>query len=234
MGSQPISLAGADLTARASGALWWEDMRLLCVADLHLGRSERLARRGGALLPPYETAETIDRLAAEIERLGPATVICLGDSFDDSAASDGLDPAAVSRLATLADGRDWVWVAGNHDPAAPTLAGRAVRDCRAGPLTFRHAAVDPVDSGEVSGHYHPKLRFPVRGRSVSRRCFLYDDRRLILPAFGAYTGGLHVDSPALARLLAADARAVVTGEPCVTLPAVAPPAARSWRPWLLG
>ncbi len=213
--SQPIRLAGADLTACASGALWWEAARLLCVADLHLGKSERLARRGGALLPPYETEETLARLAAEVARLAPAVVVCLGDSFDDAAVA--LAPAAAARLRGLAAGRDWIWIAGNHDPGAPAFAGGAAAEHRVGPLVFRHVAVAGADCGEISGHYHPKLRLPVRGRALTRPCFLFDARRLVLPAFGAYTGGLHADSPALARLFAPDARAVVTGDPCVTL-----------------
>ena len=117
MVEQPVTLAGARLAARASGALWWPDERLLCVADLHLGKSERLARRGGALLPPYETAETLDRLAAEIAALAPARVVCLGDSFDDSAAGAALAPDQAARLYALAAGREWIWIAGNHDPA---------------------------------------------------------------------------------------------------------------------
>ena len=221
MSGQTIILAGATLTACASGALWWEEARLLCVADLHLGKSERLARRGGTLLPPYETEETIARLAAEVERLAPRTVVCLGDSFDDSAAGDALAGGAAARLAALAAGRDWIWVAGNHDPRAPTLSGRAVAEVQLGALAFRHRAADLSGAPEVSGHYHPKLQLPVRRRTVSRPCFLYDSRRLILPAFGAYTGGLRAGSPALARLLAPDARAVVTGDPCVTLPLAA-------------
>lgn len=218
MSAQPIRLAGAELTACASGALWWPDARLLCVADLHLGKSGRLARRGGALLPPYETEETLARLAAEIARLAPATVVCLGDSFDDTAAGTELSATAAARLRALATGRAWVWVAGNHDPAAPAFAGRAVAEHRVGPLVFRHVAAVEADCGEISGHYHPKLRLPVKGRALARPCFLFDARRLLLPAFGAYTGGLYADSPALARLLAPDARAIVTGDPCVTLP----------------
>ena len=222
MMSQSISLNGITLAARASGALWWQEARLLCVADLHLGKSERLARRGGALLPPYESAETIARLAAEIDSLDPATVVCLGDSFDDSAAAAALGSEARDGLAALGRGREWIWIAGNHDPAAATPSGRRASELRRGPLAFRHQATDAPDSCEVSGHYHPKLRLPVRGRRLSRPCFLFDARRVILPAFGAYTGGLWADAPALARLLAPDARAVVTGEPCVTLPIAAP------------
>ena len=218
MQAQPIRLAGIALTARASGALWWEEARLLCVADLHLGKSERLARRGGPLLPPYESEETVSRLAAEIEALAPVTVVCLGDSFDDSAAGHALESGVARRLRHLAADREWIWVAGNHDPAAPPLAGRSSDEHRVGPIAFRHRAAANLGSAEISGHYHPKLRLPVRQRALSRPCFLFDARRIILPAFGAYTGGLFADSPALVALLAPDARAVVTGDPCVTLP----------------
>ena len=213
-----IALAGTALTARPSGALWWAAERLLCVADLHLGKSERLARRGGALLPPYETAETLDRLADEIGRLAPARVVCLGDSFDDDACAAALDPADGARLTALMAGREWVWIAGNHDPGPLTLGGRHLAELRLGPLTFRHAAQPEAAAGEVSGHHHPKMRLPLKGIALARPCFLLDARRLVLPAFGAYTGGLWADHPALRALMGAGARAILTGQPCVALP----------------
>ena len=215
---QPISLAGARLVARASGALWWPDARLLAVADLHLCRSERLARRGGALLPPYETAATLDRLAAEIAALDPARVVCLGDSFDDCAAGAALSATDAARLTALIAGRDWTWVAGNHDPAPLALPGSHRAELALGPLVFRHEAARDAAPGEVSGHWHPKLRLPLGAGAVSRPCFLADRRRLILPAFGAYTGGLGADHPALAALLGAEAIAILTGEAAVAVP----------------
>jgi DNA ligase-associated metallophosphoesterase len=221
MSAETLTLAGATLTARPSGALWWPAERLLCVADLHLCKSERTARRGGPLLPPYETAETLDRLAAEVAALAPATVVCLGDSFDDCAAGAALAPADAARLLALSAGRDWIWIAGNHDPAPLALPGRHLAELRAGPLAFRHAALPDAAPGEVSGHYHPKLRLPVRGGAVTRPCFLADAARLILPAFGAFTGGLFASAPPLARLLAPDARAILTGQPCVAVPLAA-------------
>lgn len=214
-----FTFAGAALTARASGALWWQAARTLCVADLHLGKSERLARRGGALLPPYETAETLDRLAREISELAPARVVCLGDSFDDTGAAAALDAADAARLGALVAGRDWVWIAGNHDPVPIAPGGRHFAEFRAPPLTFRHAALPDAAPGEVSGHYHPKLRLTLKGRGLTRSCFLHDARRLILPAFGAYTGGLWTDHPALRALLQPPARAILTGTPCIALPA---------------
>lgn len=214
-----IDFAGVRVTARAAGSLWWAEHRLLCVADLHLAKSERIARRGGALLPPYETRETIRRLASEIAALDPAMILCLGDSFDDMAGAAALEPADRAELAALAHGRDWLWLAGNHDPAPHGIAGRCLGTLRLGPLIFRHAAAPDAERGEVSGHYHPKLRLPLRGRALARPCFLWDSRRLILPAFGAYTGGLEVgSSPELLGLLETGARAILTGEPCVILP----------------
>ena len=221
MADPEIELAGTLLTARASGALWWEAERLLCVADLHLCRSERLARRGGTLLPPYETAETLDRLGSEIAALAPRKVLCLGDSFDDCAAGEALASADKARLQALMAGREWIWVAGNHDPAPLSLDGQYLDELALGPLAFRHAARTGAPAGEVSGHYHPKLRLSVRGRGVVRRCFLADDVRLIMPAFGAYTGGLDVGHPSLARLLRPGARAILTGVPSLAVPLAA-------------
>jgi DNA ligase-associated metallophosphoesterase len=212
-----IAFAGEMLVARSSGALWWAAERLLCVADLHLGKSERLARRAGALLPPYETAETLERLASEIAALAPARVVCLGDSFDDCAAGEALAAADMARLTALMAGRHWVWIAGNHDPAPPAFGGRRLAELGAGPLTFRHAAV-PDATAEVSGHWHPKLRLALRGGAVSRPCFLVDAARLVLPAFGAYTGGLRADHPSLRALFGPGARAVLAGDPCVVVP----------------
>ena len=211
MTEQALTLNGARLTGRASGALWWAEERLLCVADLHLGKSERIARRGGALLPPYETAETLDRLEAEIAALDPEMVVCLGDSFDDGAAEAGLEATARVVLARMAAGRTWVWVAGNHDPGA-------LAEVRLGALVFRHAAAAAAGAGEISGHYHPKLRMVTAGRAISRRCFVCDGRRLVLPAFGAFTGGLDADTPVIAGLFGPEAVAVLVGEPCVRVP----------------
>ncbi len=222
MTEQPITVAGTPLTARSSGALWWPAERLLCVADLHLCKSERLARRGGTLLPPYETAETIDRLAAEIAALAPASVVCLGDSFDDCAGRDALGAEDETRLLALMAGRDWIRLAGNHDPGPLALSGRHLAELALGPLVFRHIAARDAAPGEVSGHWHPKLRLPVRGGGITRPCFLTDGARLVLPAFGAYTGGLHADHPTLAELFGAELRAVLTGDPCLAVPV--PPA----------
>jgi uncharacterized protein len=218
MADLAFTCAGVSLVACASGALWWPGARLLCVSDLHLGRSERLARRGGGLLPPYETAETLDRLADEIERRHPGTVVCLGDSFDDGACEAGLDGVDRDRVTAMMAGRDWIWIAGNHDPGPVTLGGRHLARLERGGLVFRHAP-EPGAAGEVAGHLHPKLRRCLGGPMISRPCFLIDQRRVILPAFGAYTGGLSADDPAFAGLLDhGRAIAVLTGTRCVAVP----------------
>jgi len=214
--------AGVALEPRLSGALFWGERRLLVVGDLHLGRSERLARDGLDLLPPYETEDTLNRLEAEISALAPRIVICLGDSFDDLAAAERLSGAITERIDRLSAGRRWIWIAGNHDPGPVGLPGTHLAEVGLGPLHFRHIA-DPdarlrADEAEVSAHYHPKARLEFRGHSLSRRCFLADARRLILPAFGSYTGGLDIRDAAFDPLVAQDARAFLIGRRIIALP----------------
>ena len=204
--SHRLTLCGQTLIARTSGALFWPEQALLCVSDLHLGKSERLARRAGALLPPYETRDTLMRLEAEIEATRASRVICLGDSFDDAASLDGLDEGERLWLLRLIAGRDWLWIAGNHDAGPLDIAGSHRAEACIGRLRFRHIA-EPEDHGEVSGHYHPKAR--LAGKAWP--CFLADEARLILPAFGTYTGGLWTHDPALAGLMGPKALAVLCG-----------------------
>ncbi|NNU81254.1 ligase-associated DNA damage response endonuclease PdeM [Halovulum dunhuangense] len=211
-------LSGIALTARPTGALWWQEAAILCVADLHLGKAERLARRGGTLLPPYETAETLARLATEIEALSPRTVICLGDSFDDPESARQLDEEARRSLAGLMAGRRWIWVAGNHDPNLPDIGGSHMEEVLRGPLTFRHIARPRDGMGEVSGHYHPKISVQTRAGQVTRPCFVQDGQRAILPAFGAYTGGLSCTDPALQGLFGPEAVCILTGRATATVP----------------
>ncbi|WP_424964675.1 ligase-associated DNA damage response endonuclease PdeM [Dinoroseobacter sp. S375] len=218
MNTQDFSFAGAALRALPSGALWWPERQVLVVSDLHLGKSERIARRNGALLPPYETTETLSRLEADLAATKPDEVICLGDSFDDPAASRALPAPLRDRIALAQSGRRWIWVEGNHDPGPLDLVGQQATEWHNGPLRFRHIAEDGTPSpGEVSGHYHPKCSLQLRGgRRVSRACFLLDATRLILPAYGAYTGGLHCHSAPLSTLMGADARAILIGpQPCM-------------------
>ncbi len=205
-------LGPADLQARPSGALFWPAQGLLCVSDLHLGKSERLARRGGGLLPPYETRATLERLDSELEATGARQVVCLGDSFDDLAAAKALDEADRLWLARMMAGRMWHWIEGNHDPGPVGLGGSLRAELPLGGLVFRHQGGG--EGPEVSGHFHPKVRLA----GQSRRCFLTDGQRLILPAFGAYTGGLRVQDPALQALMTPGARAIVTGPRCLVMP----------------
>ena len=213
MTSHRFTLTGANLTALPSGALFWPAQSLLTVSDLHFGKSERLARRGGTLLPPFDTTETLSRLDRDITATNPAQVICLGDSFDDLEAAHGLPEASRLWLTRLMAGRNWSWVEGNHDPGPINLGGTHRTDITIGPLTFRHIA-DPAQSGEVSGHYHPKAR--IAGQS--RACFLFDQNRLILPAYGSYTGGLWCDAPALTALMNPNALAILTGPRAIAIP----------------
>jgi DNA ligase-associated metallophosphoesterase len=217
MDGYPFTLAGAALTALPSGALHWPAQDLLCVSDLHLGKSERRARRGAAPLPPYETRDTLIRLAADLHRTGATTVICLGDSFDDTAAAHALPEEERLWIATLQAGRRWIWIEGNHDPGPVDMGGDHRGDLGLGPLTFRHIA-RPGAEAELSGHYHPKARLRMRGRSLSRPAFLIDAARVILPAYGTYTGGLYSEDPALSGLMQAGALAVLTGRMTLAVP----------------
>lgn len=210
-------LQGEALQARPTGSLWWPEQRVLCVSDLHLGKAERIARNAGTLLPPYEAQDTLGRLRAEIALLHPDHVIALGDSFDDVQAVSALPDDIRAQIAALAEGRILTWIAGNHDPLPPAeqaaLPGRHTPELCLGPLTFRHIAKDGA-TGELSGHYHPKARLAGRRRPA----FLIDAARGILPAFGAYTGGLDCDAPVLRDLMAADGVAVLTGRAALAVP----------------
>jgi len=210
-------LKSTNLTALSAGLLWWADRKLLCVSDLHLGKSERMARRGGSLLPPYENKETLTRLALAINALDPVTVICLGDSFDNLASLDALDTADHSNLAAMMAGRRWIWIEGNHDAGPLNIGGTHLAQFETGPLTFRHIA--KVNSnGEISGHYHPKASVKIKSGSLTRPCFLIDETRAILPAFGAYTGGLKTTDPAFSPLMGENAIAVLTGAQALPIP----------------
>jgi DNA ligase-associated metallophosphoesterase len=199
-GAPDIGLGDTALVADRSGALWWPARGVLAVADLHLEKGSAFARKG-ALLPPYDTVATLRRLGEAIGRLAPRTVVCLGDSFHDTQGPERLDAGDAAALSRLMAGRDWVWVAGNHDPEIPAgLGGHVVAEYAIDGLAFRHEALLMTRPGEVSGHFHPKAAVRVRGKRLSGRCFVADARRLVLPAFGAYTGGLSVRDPAIARL----------------------------------
>lgn len=217
MSDHKFEFCGITLSARPSGALWWEAAGVLCVSDLHLGKSERIARRLGQMLPPYEAIETLGRLSDEIAATNPKTVVCLGDSFDDLAAGAVVADELSAVLLRLQAGRRWIWIEGNHDPGPVEIGGETLFEHRTGPVVYRHIAqADP--QGEVSGHYHPKVSLPIGGRIVRRAAFLYDKQRIILPAFGTYTGGLSTQVAALGNLMAPKAVAVLTGQKAYPVP----------------
>lgn len=212
MNGYAFSFAGLALTALPTGALHWPDGGLLIVSDLHLGKSERLARRGGALLPPYETRDTLTRLSDDLDRTRARSVVALGDSFDDLTAAATLDDADRQTLTRLIAGRAWTWVEGNHDAGSHAFGGSHLAEARLGQVTCRHI---PGGQGpEIAGHFHPKARLG----GTARPCFLIDAHRIILPAYGAYTGGLYSDDPALLALMQPDAIAVLTGPRAIPCP----------------
>lgn len=214
MNGHGFTFCTARLVALPTGALYWADMGCLVVSDLHLGRSERYARRGGALLPPYESAETLARLRGDVAATDARTIICLGDSFDDTEAAQ--DTSALQTFVRdPGRARRWIWIEGNHDPLLPPSIGETAREIRLGPLVFRHQAQECADiAGEVSGHFHPRMRLAGQWRP----CFLIDDRRIIMPAYGHYTGGMACDRPPLRDLVRPGAIAVLTGQRAYPVP----------------
>jgi DNA ligase-associated metallophosphoesterase len=198
METSSVDIAGVILVADLSGALYWERERLLVVSDLHLEKGSSYAARG-VMLPPYDTIATLGRLGAVIARHDPRTVIALGDSFHDRTAHDRLSPANREVLTALQLRRDWIWIAGNHDPELSSdIGGTVANEVAIGAITFRH---EPTGAhGEIAGHLHPKARVSARGRAVERRCFASDGLRAVMPAFGAYTGGLSIRDAAFARI----------------------------------
>lgn len=200
-GQAGLMLAGEAVSLDRSGALWLADHRTLVVSDLHLEKGSSFAARTGQMLPPYDTRETLGLLHEVIQRLDPACLVALGDSFHDDRGPDRLDPGDRALLAALQEGRDWVWIAGNHDRAVSEgLGGRYCSSLALGGLSLRHEPSPRPAEGEIAGHLHPCGKVTMRGRSVRRRCFVCDGARLVMPAFGAYTGGLNVRDPAFALL----------------------------------
>lgn len=219
MNTFSFTIGKTTLCALPSGGLWWAEERVLCVSDLHLGKSDRIARREGRMLPPYETRATLEKLQTDIDQTDPRHVICLGDSFDDLAVLDAMTEDDKLTILRLQAGRRWTWIEGNHDAGPVDLGGEHLEELRVGGLLFRHIAqpaIDlPEDLVEVSGHYHPKFGVAT---GPMRPAFIYDGRRVILPAYGAYTGGLRADSPVLASHFSGRRMAVLTGRRCLAVP----------------
>jgi uncharacterized protein len=196
---EPLLVAGAALVPDISGILYWPEQRLLAVADLHLEKGSSYAERR-VLLPPYDTAATLARLGQAIAAYAPRTVIALGDSFHDGRGAARLSDIDRMTLRGLQRSREWLWVLGNHDPEpAGNIGGLFAAEFRIGGLIFCHVP-ENADNGVIAGHLHPVARVAGRGRAVSRRCFAADKRRVVMPAFGTYTGGLNVRSPAFANI----------------------------------
>lgn len=176
-----------------------------------------MARNRGVLVPPYETQDTLLRLEKDIDATQPETVVCLGDSFDDLASADSLNESELQWLVRLQAGRRWIWIEGNHDPGPLELGGSHLAEFQVADIVFRHIA-EPGETGEISGHYHPKAQIKTRVRTISRPCFLCDAHKIIMPAYGTYTGGLRTSDPAFDGLLSEKATAVLIGETLFAVP----------------
>ena len=211
MTAAPIHLAGHRLLLDPIGGAFWPEARLLAVADLHFEKGTACARQG-RLVPPWDTAVTLDRLSLLLRRYGPETVVALGDSFHDRHGAARMAAGDAARLRAMTDAAAFVWVLGNHDPAPPEgLPGHATAEFHHAGLSFRHEARGKTQ-GELCGHHHPKASVETRAGRVTRPCFVSDPHRLMLPALGAYTGGLDVGNPAIARLFPRGGRAFLLGQ----------------------
>jgi DNA ligase-associated metallophosphoesterase len=205
----PFSFAGETFFASADGALFWPAQQALLVADLHLEKASWFARLG-QFLPPYDSHATLSGLSAAVERTGATRLFCLGDSFHDRFGCDRLPESARELLTELTERLDWTWIVGNHDPGfADHCGGTLVEEMEIAGIVLRHEAVRGDPRPEMSGHYHPKLRLNLKGRRVSRRCFVISQTKMILPAFGSLTGGLDAHHPEILGSVGTDAAALV-------------------------
>jgi uncharacterized protein len=203
LGAGEISVAGVALVADIAGALYWPEEQLLVVSDLHLEKGSSFASRG-ILLPPYDTVSTLERLAGLLTRYAVRTVVALGDNFHDEGGPARLAVPDRATLSELQRGRDWIWIAGNHDPRpGDGIGGVFARSLALGALVFRHEPKPQPSEGEIAGHLHPSARVRQRGRTLVRRCFVADETRLVMPAFGAYAGGLNIRHAAFVQVFGA-------------------------------
>ena len=205
---QPLSLCGKAFRAHMSGALYWPAEHALIVSDLHLEKGSHYAARG-QMLPPYDTRETLRKLAEVIDMYNAETVIALGDSLHDATAAPRIDAADLETLAILQDNRDWIWITGNHDPdVAPILGGHVLPGLTVEGLTLRHEPRAGAVTHEIAGHMHPAARLVVHGTALRRPCFISNGLRLVMPAFGAFTGGLNILDAAFEPLFGLDGMSV--------------------------
>jgi DNA ligase-associated metallophosphoesterase len=197
---QDIVVAGVPMQADRSGALYWPGQSILIVADMHLEKGSALAERG-SFLPPYDTRTTLGRLARTIESYNPQTVVCLGDSLHDRRADARLGEDDLEAIRRLQRSRDWYWVTGNHDPELPaSLGGEVASELRIGRIRLTHEPAAGQLGRQIAGHLHPAARVARHGYVLRRPCFVADSRRLVMPAFGAYAGGLNILDEAFAPL----------------------------------
>jgi len=205
----PFSFAGETFFPTADGALFWPAKQALLVADLHLEKASWFARLG-QFLPPYDSHATLTAVAAEVERTGATRLFCLGDSFHDAFGCDRLPASARELLKEFTSTLDWTWIVGNHDPGfADHCGGRIADEVELAGIILRHEAVREEPRPEISGHFHPKLRLHLKGRQVSRRCFVASATKIIMPAFGALTGGLDAHHPQIMGSMGGNASALV-------------------------
>ena len=205
----PFSFAGETFLASPEGALHWPAQDALLVADLHLEKASWFARLG-QFLPPYDSHATLVALSALVERTGVRRLYCLGDSFHDRFGCDRLGPDSRALLTDLTSRLDWTWILGNHDPGfADHCGGELAEEAEVRGIILRHEAIRRDNRPEISGHFHPKYRVSIRGRQVSRRCIVASADKLILPAFGALTGGLDASHPEIVRQVGTGASALV-------------------------
>ncbi|MGI9484129.1 MAG: ligase-associated DNA damage response endonuclease PdeM [Hyphomicrobiales bacterium] len=201
--AETISFAKMELVPHVSGALWAPEQHALLVADLHFEKASAFAARG-VHLPPYDTRSTLRSLKAVCDEFSPRRIICLGDSFHDDRARERMDEESIAQIKAFTSAHDFVWITGNHDEAPPVdLGGTVEREVRLDAITLRHIPTGGLPLfPEIAGHYHPVAVVSRRGRRLRRRCFVSDGSRLIMPSFGALTGGLNVCSPAIKAVFA--------------------------------
>ncbi|WP_128893293.1 ligase-associated DNA damage response endonuclease PdeM [Erythrobacter sp. HKB08] len=222
----PLSFAGEEFAISKSNALFWPRENALLVADLHLEKGSFFARHG-QMIPPYDSRETLERIALALRETGARRVYTLGDNFHDSAGSTRLEPHAAGMLSALTRATDWVWITGNHDPSMEARHGGAIaEELEVAGMVLRHHAKKGETRPELSGHFHPRLQLTVRNRRIRRPCAVVatgEERggRMILPAFGAYTGGMDASDPAILSALQPASRidaVVATKERLATFP----------------
>ena len=205
----PLLFADHSFEIVAPAALFWSVKNALLVADLHLEKASFYARQG-QMLPPYDSQATLAELADLVDKTGATTVFCLGDNYHDGEGEARLEPEAARRLVAMTGSLEWVWITGNHDrDVAGTWGGQVVDEWTGEGLALRHEASADSRLPEISGHYHPKIRIPVRGRHVSRRCFVKGRHHLIMPAFGALTGGMAAQDPVIEACVGGPAEAII-------------------------